>query len=267
MNALFNYPGSKWNLAPWITSFFPEHHSYVEPFFGSGAVFFSKRKSNIETINDINGDVINFFEWCKKDPEKLARELYLTPYSRTIYEEAKQKSNNEDSFKRAVNFAVSTSMSHGFKTSEYSGFKIDIQGRERSYCVRNWCGLPDRIMSIVDRMREVQIECRPAVEILQTFNFPNVLLYLDPPYPTDTRHPIMYECEMSTEDHEELLHLILKHKGPVIISSYKNPMYDAALSGWHLETQPAYNRNHEKKEETLYMNFEPGGHQMGIDEL
>ena len=61
MKSLIKYPGSKWNIADWILSFFPKHHSYVEPFFGSGAVFFRKEKSNIETINDLDGDVVNFF--------------------------------------------------------------------------------------------------------------------------------------------------------------------------------------------------------------
>lgn len=267
MESIIKYPGSKWNLAPWIISFFPEHHSYVEPFFGSGAVFFNKRRSNIETINDINGDVINFFEWCRKDPERLVRDIYLTPYSRAVYEKASRFDGPETSLDRAVRFAIETSMSHGFKTSERSGFKIDVQGRERSYAAKNWCDLPEKIFQTVERLREVQIECRPATDILQSFNFPNVLLYLDPPYPTTTRHPYMYEHEMSIQEHEELLHAVLQHKGSVILSSYKNDLYDNALSGWHTEKSNVYNRNHEKKEEMIYMNFEPGGHQIELGEM
>lgn len=76
MKAIMKYPGSKWGSAPWIIQNFPDHHSYLEPFFGSGAVFFNKPRSDIETINDINGDVINLFKWIKDDPEKLAHEIY-----------------------------------------------------------------------------------------------------------------------------------------------------------------------------------------------
>ncbi len=88
MKAIFKYPGSKWSLAKWIISFFPEHHSYLEPFFGSGAVLFNKPRSNIETVNDLDGNVVNLFEWIRKDPERLAHEIYWTPYSRKVYDDA-----------------------------------------------------------------------------------------------------------------------------------------------------------------------------------
>lgn len=50
MKTIFKYPGGKWSIAKWIISFFPEHHSYLEPFFGSGAVLMNKPRSNIETV-------------------------------------------------------------------------------------------------------------------------------------------------------------------------------------------------------------------------
>ncbi len=82
------YPGSKWGLVQWIISYFPEHHSYLEPYFGSGAVLFNKPQSHIETVNDLDGDVVNLFDWIRQDPERLAHEIYYTPYSRQVYEEA-----------------------------------------------------------------------------------------------------------------------------------------------------------------------------------
>lgn len=86
IKSLLRYPGSKWRIASWILSYFPEHRSYLEPFVGSGAVFFSKQRSDIETINDLDGDVVNLFYWVKHDPEKLAHEVYYTPYARQIYD-------------------------------------------------------------------------------------------------------------------------------------------------------------------------------------
>ena len=76
MRAIFKYPGSKWSINQWIIDHFPEHRSYLEPLFGSGGVFFKKKRSPIETINDLDHDVVNFFQQCVKDPEKLAREIY-----------------------------------------------------------------------------------------------------------------------------------------------------------------------------------------------
>lgn len=84
MKALMKYPGSKWGSADWIISHFPEHHSYLEPFFGSGGVFFNKPRSDIETINDLDGEVVNLFRQIRNDPERLAREIYFTPYSREV---------------------------------------------------------------------------------------------------------------------------------------------------------------------------------------
>lgn len=66
MKAVVKYPGSKWSLTDWIISLFPDHHSYLEPFFGSGAVLFNKPRSDIETVNDLDGNVINLFEWIKR---------------------------------------------------------------------------------------------------------------------------------------------------------------------------------------------------------
>ena len=88
MKAVAKYPGSKWSLAQWITSYFPEHHSYLEPFFGSGAVLFNKPRSHIETVNDLDSNVVNLFTCMREDPVKLASMVYMTPYAREVYERA-----------------------------------------------------------------------------------------------------------------------------------------------------------------------------------
>ena len=128
MKAVVKYPASKWSLASWIISFFPKHHSYVEPFFGSGAVLFNKPRSNIETVNDIDGQVINLFEWIRKDPERLAYEIYWTPYARQVYDDA-FAGIPDDSLSQAVNFYIRLNMGHGFRTTgEKVGWKNDVQG-------------------------------------------------------------------------------------------------------------------------------------------
>ena len=82
MKAILKYPGGKWRIAQWILSYFPTHKVYLEPFFGSGAVFFNKEPSYIETINDMNGDIVNLFRVCREYPEELAKVIELTPFSR-----------------------------------------------------------------------------------------------------------------------------------------------------------------------------------------
>ena len=267
MNAIFKYPGSKWSIAGWIIGFFPEHHSYLEPFFGSGAVFFNKPRSDIETVNDLDGNVVNLFEWIKRDPERLAHEIYYTPYARRVYEDA-FAAVPEDSLQQAVNFYVRLNMGHGFRTTgEKVGWKNDIQGRERAYAPQDWCNLPGKIIQAAERLRGVQIESRPATELIKRFNYPNVLLYLDPPYVLSTRYGKQYRHEMTDADHEELLDVILAHKGKAVISGYDSGLYKDRLRGWHREETTCYSQVCSKKREILWMNFEPVNIQINFGNL
>lgn len=257
MRAIIKYPGSKWRIADWITSFFPEHHSYVEPFFGSGAVFFQKNPSHIETINDLDGEVVNFFEWVRNDPEKLARAIYLTPYSRKVYDDAFFPAKN--SLDLAVKFCIRANMGYGFRTAGgKAGWKIDIQGREKAYTVKDWNGLPEKIIYAAERMKDAQIECRPAAEVIRRFDFENVLIYCDPPYLLETRFGKQYKQEMTKQQHEELLEVLLGSKAKIILSGYESELYNRSLKGWHKENIYSAARNSvTKKKEVLWMNFEP----------
>jgi len=251
------YPGRKWKLAKWIIGFFPQHHSYLEPFFGSGAVLFNKPRSNIETINDMDGNVVNLFEWIKRDPERLAHEIYWTPYARQVYEDA-FAAVPEDSFEKAVNFYIRLNMGHGFRTTgDKVGWKNDIQGRERAYAAQDWVHLSEKIMQAAERLRGVQIENKAAVELIQRFNYPNVLVYADPPYVLSTRNGKQYRHEMDNAAHADLLEALLAHEGPVILSGYDNPLYQEMLKDWHQEQKESRTQSLMIKTETLWMNFEP----------
>ncbi len=257
MKAIIKYPGSKWSIASWIISFFPEHHSYLEPFAGSLAVLMNKPRSNIETVNDLDGNVVNLFEWIRKDPERLAHRIYYIPYARQVYEDV-FLSVPEDSFEKAVNFYIRLNMGHGSRTNgEKVGWKNDVQGRERAYASQDWCNLPEKIMQAAERLRGVQIECRPAAELIPRFNYPNVLVYLDPPYVLSTRHGRQYRHEMDDEGHEELIEIALAHQGPVLISGYDNDLYNGMLKNWHKEETVSYSQVCSKKKEVLWMNYDP----------
>lgn len=266
MKAITKYPGSKWSLSEWIIRFFPEHHSYLEPFFGGGAVLFNKPRSHIETVNDLDQNVVNLFECIRENPKRLAEMVYMTPYARTVYEKAYEEIP-EDKFEAALNFYIRLNMGHGFRTSgERVGWKNDVQGRERSYASQDWCNLPEKIMQAAERLRGVQIENRPAVELIERFNYENVLIYCDPPYMLETRHGKQYRCEMDTEDHEELLEVLLRHKGPVLISGYDTELYQDMLSKWERRENVSYSRACSKKKEVLWMNFKPANIQMSFED-
>lgn len=257
MKAIFKYPGSKWSLADWIIGFFPEHHSYLEPFFGSGAVLFNKQRSHIETVNDLDGNVVNLFECIRSDPEKLAHYIYWTPYAREVYDQAYIRTP-QNTFEAAANFCIRLNMGYGFRTNgKKVGWKNDIQGRERAYAAQDWIHLPEKIMQAAERLRGVQIENRPAVEVIKRFNYQNVLIYCDPPYMLGTRHGKQYQCEMDDKDHQELLEVLLQHKGYVIISGYDTDLYNSILKGWNKYETVSYSQVCSKKKEIIWMNYEP----------
>lgn len=259
MNAIIKYPGAKWSCARWIIGHFPRHHSYLEPFFGSGAVLFTKERSPIETINDRDDEVINLFEWIRADPDRLAHTIYWTPYSRRLYEKAWANQHTEkDSFQRAVNFYIRMMMGHGFRTTgEKVGWKNDVQGRERAYAAHYWCKTPDVLYEAAERLRDVQIECRPATEVISRFNYSNVLIYADPPYLLRTRHGKQYRCEMTDDDHADLLDALKAHHGPVLLSGYDSDLYNEELRDWYRDEATAIAQNATKRREVLWMNFDP----------
>lgn len=264
MTSALKYPGAKWAIANWIIDLFPEHHSYLEPFFGSGAVLFRKSQSNIETVNDLDDEIINLFECIRNDPEKMAWLICMTPYARQEYENA-YICHSSERYQKARAFFIRCNMGHGFRVNgEKVGWKNDVQGREKAYAVKFWNKVPEQILAIAERLKEVQIEHRPACELIKRFNYPNVLIYADPPYMLNTRHGKQYRHEMNMLDHEELIEVLKLHKGYVMISGYDTDMYNSLLKGWHKEKKISYTQTMTQKIEILWMNFMPSG-QMSFD--
>ena len=148
-------------------------------------------------------------------------------------------------------------MGFGFRTNGVKvGWKSDVQGREAAYAAGYWCKTPDAIRQAAERLRGVQIECAPAVDVIRRFNFQNVLIYADPPYVLGTRGGKQYAHEMSDGDHVELLEVLKAHKGPVLLSGYDSELYNDALHGWNRERISARAQTAEKRTEVLWMNFD-----------
>lgn len=258
MNNVLKYPGSKWNIAGNLVELIPPHHSYLEPYFGSGAVLFNKPPSPIETVNDLDGDVVNLFQCIQQNSEHLARLVMTMPYSREVYDKQFEPDNSYASrYQRAAGFLAKCWQGHGFRTNGYKvGWKNDVVGRERAYALWNWYRLPDWIVEIAERLRKVQIECRPALEAIQGFDYPNVFMYIDPPYLLDTRWGKQYRHEMSDADHEKLLQTILQSKAKIMISGYESDMYNGYLRGWHKEYFNSCAEQGKPRQEVVWMNYE-----------
>ena len=112
---ILKYPGSKWRIADKLVALIPEHHTYLEPFFGSGAVFFRKPPSAIELINDLDDNIPNLFRCIRDMPEELSRIVATTPYARYEYERAFDNTDESDSLRKAADFLITCWQGHGFR--------------------------------------------------------------------------------------------------------------------------------------------------------
>lgn len=262
MNAILKYPGGKWRTAEWITSFFPKHTVYLEPFCGSSAVFFKKHPTPYETINDIDGRIYNFFMVCRDKPTELAALLDLTPFARRDFDEVQENAAGEDmhltgnDVEDARRFAIRCNQGFGSKLACRVGWK-NTKSSSGPINARVWSQLPESVLAVAERLKRAQIENRPANELIKKYNSHNCLIYADPPYLMETRRGAIYSHEMGDRaEHIEMLGLLTQHKGPVILSGYDNDLYNTALSGWHTETMSDRANSGELRIEKLWMNFE-----------
>ena len=263
MNRVLKYPGSKWRIADKLVELIPDHHTYLEPYFGSGAMFFRKAPSDIETVNDLDWDVVNLFQCIQTDPEKLARLVMTTPYSRQMYDDAFKSDpimevlSEGNRFLKACQFLVRCWQGHGFRSNGYKvGWKNDVQGRERMYALWNWYRLPEWIIEIAERLRKVQIENRPALEVINRFNHEGVFMYLDPPYLLGTRCGKQYKFEMPDAEHEAMLNELLQSKAKIMISGYDSEMYNECLKDWVRVEMRSCAEHGKPRKEVVWMNYE-----------
>lgn len=255
MKRILNYPGSKWTLAGEIIKIMPNHETYVEPFFGSGAVFFNKPAAKVETINDIDSRIVNFFRVCRDFPDELINAIQLTPHSREEYKLSYEVAN--DSIEDARRLMVRCWQAIGAKTSDNTGWRSLIEPNGPSN--KEWNSVWKRIEVVAGRLKSAQIENQDAIKLLERYNRDHVLTYVDPPYLLETRSKRLYMYEIGVEDHVRLLELLSEYKGYVILSGYDHELYDDHLKGWHKLYFNAKAESGAKRTEVLWCNFEPTG--------
>lgn len=229
-SAALRYPGSKWSLAREIVGLFGDHHHYVEPYFGSGAVFFSKPVSPHELINDMNSLVVNFFRVLRDQTDDFLFALENTPWSRVEYDQSHIPTGN--ALEDARRFVTRIWQAHASDLAKKTGWKNrGSMQPARGMSVR-WKRVPSELAELADRLRDAEIENRPALEVMRRFATKDTLIYADPPYLLETRTQKMYAHEMSLDQHLEMLDVLKSHPGPVVISGYENSTYDKHLRGW-----------------------------------
>lgn len=261
MKSVLKYPGAKNRIAPWICEYIPEHNVYLEPFAGSLAVLFNKQRSHIETVNDIDGEIVNFFLMLRDRSAELERAIKYTPFARDEYKAAYEIS--DDDLERARRFVVKCWMGFGCGNLYQNGFKSGQQTHSPNPA-KAWSELPETIKVATKRLAGVQIENLPALELLNRYNTKDVFIYADPPYLHRLRKNYLYRYEMQDNEHEELLNVLVKHPGKILLSGYDNDMYNDILTKWHKVSMFTRAEGGRSRTETLWMNYDMKYEQMTL---
>lgn len=247
------YRGGKWRTAPWIIAHLPAHVCYVEPFMGACSVLFQKEPSRFEIVNDLDGDLVNFFRVLRERGDELEHMISLTPWSREEYQAA--YIHTEDPLERARRFYVRCQQGRG-RTGHKSGWGYQFNGHgwhsDKPAKFKTWA----HMAPIIERLQLVQIENQPAVECIRRYDTPETLFYCDPPYVIATRSdaPRLYAHEMNDAQHEELASVLQGVQGMVVLSGYPGDLYRRLFRGWmHLTTQAGAERT-KLKIEGLWLN-------------
>lgn len=238
---LIRYHGGKFRLADWIIGQFPQHETYVEPFGGGASVLLSKTPSKTEIYNDLDSDVVNFFQVlrCDKKRLKLIEQIELTPYSRIEFLNA--YSHTECEIEKARRLVIRSQMGFGSAgaTKGRTGFRA-TGGRDKPYEAILWADYPLRLIQAAKRLKSVYIENDDALRIIQQYDSSETLFFIDPPYLCSTRDSgtKAYKHDLTDDQHAQLLELILSLKGKVILSGYQSDLYEQKLKGWRKLTKP-----------------------------
>jgi DNA adenine methylase len=258
----FSYFGGKQTVAARIAALLPPHGHYVEPFAGSLAVLLAKRPSRMETVNDLDGDLMTFWRVLRDRPADLERACALTPHSRAEHQAAYEPAADE--LEQARRVWVRLTQGRGGHTSRRTGWRYfvdpgtspNVSAGMPAYVA----GYAARIVPAADRLAMVSLESLPALDLIAKYGqFSNVLIYADPPYLGSLRTwGNNYAVEMRTEDeHRELLEALLGCRSAVVLSGYASPLYDGLLSAWsrlEIATQTGNGGSDRARTEVLWSN-------------
>jgi DNA adenine methylase len=266
MTAILRWPGAKWSTADWIVDHLPQHYHYLEPYFGSGGVFFTKPPSRHEVLNDLDGNVCNVFRIIREQPDELATLLTFTPYSRAEYDATYSTRGRfvptGNPLEDARRFLVRAWMAQGGRIGNNSGWAH--AGLSDNNMPDRWRRLPCLVHIVAARLRAAEIENRPALEVINRMRDPDVLIYADPPYVSSTRSDARhgrktYQHEMTNADHIALMETLDAHPGPVLLSGYHSDLYDSRLAGWHTAEKRVSAEKGNTRTEVLWLNEKAAG--------
>lgn len=245
------YIGGKNRLANHIIALVPEHTTYVEPFAGGAQVFFHKEPSKVEVLNDMDFEIVNFFRVCQHHYEELVRYLNYCLISRRWYDlvTAEQPASLTDIQRAGRFFYLQKNSFGGLVVKQHYHYGV-IQ--RPNFNPRR---IPEIIKAAHERLQGVQIESLPYEQILERYDRPTTLFYLDPPY----WQRKLYKFNFSDADFRQLEQRLHKVRGRFILSLDDHPEVRQIFGGWYIErvelAYTAQTKTGKRYGEVLITNF------------
>lgn len=263
----FGWYGGKFSHLDWLLPLLPDCVHYCEPFSGSGAVLLNREPSLVETYNDIDGEAVNFFRVLREEKENLIEKIALTPFSREEFKIACELDPNLTAVERARRFYVrARQVRTGLAQTASLGRWANCKNTSRSGMsgvVSRWLGGVVQLDFIAERLLRVQIENRPAIEVIKLYDSSDTFFYCDPPYIHDTRGDTSsYGFEMDDNQHRELAKILNAIEGKAAISNYDCGLMDELFpkAKWKKIYSPekTIHSTKDKRQEVLWVNYELG---------
>lgn len=262
------YYGGKFSHLNWLLPLLPDNcRHFVDVFGGSAVVILNRPASPLDTYNDLDGDVVNFFRVLRDNGDELIRRLELTPCAREEFRQSVDISDITDPIERARLLFVRLRQGVGGRvhtTPGQWGKSLTLSRRGISGFNSAWLSGVEGLSQVVDRLRTIQIENLPALDIIRLYDGPDTLFYLDPPYPDSSRHPAgldVYSCRMTDEDHAQLAARLYTISGRAAISGYRCPLYDSLYCHWQRVDGPVKHTTvntsgiRSERQECLWVNY------------
>ncbi|MCU0448937.1 MAG: DNA adenine methylase [Bernardetiaceae bacterium] len=263
----FGWYGGKFSHLDWLLPLLPDCVHYCEPFAGSGAVLLNKEPSLVETYNDIDGEVVNFFRVLREEKEHLIEKIALTPFSREEFKIACELEPNLTPIERARRFYVrARQVRTGLAQTASLGRWANCKNTSRtgmSGVVSRWLGGVEQLDLIAERLLRVLIENRPAIEVIKLYDSPDTFFYCDPPYIHETRGDTnSYGFEMDDDQHRELAEVLNAIEGKAAVSNYDCDLMNELFppTKWKKLYSPekTIHSTKDKRQEVLWVNYEVG---------
>ena len=256
------YYGGKQRIADRIIATFPDHLHYIEPFAGGLSVLLAKPASKLETVNDLDHQLVTFWRVLRDRPDDLMRACTLTPHSRAELDLCRQPMDGLDDLEVARRVWSQLVQGRAGRRTR-TGWRYYIDRTATGATMATYLrGYVDRMPPAAARLASVQLECMPALDVIERYGrAPEVLLYVDPPYLSSTRRSLQYVHELHTEtEHAELAEALNTTAAAVVLSGYRSPLYDRLYADWNTVEIPASTQQSgrdARRTEVLWCNFEP----------